>query len=162
MINKFELFYNTYTLYSRNTIIKLLKLHGFLRGRQRSMNSTQALGELLSWCRTRRSTFALSMMFGVTYTVCTLLLCFSWRILTYIFLANRYARIHMPTARKCLEYHNAISEKYPSLNEVYATAYGLTLYLERSCDTVIHNIVYNGWNSDHYIIICFRICRKDT
>lgn len=45
----------------------------------------------------------------------------------------------------------AVSAKHPSLENVYDTADGLKLYLERSGDLIIQNMFYDGWKSDCFI-----------
>lgn len=59
----------------------------------------------------------------------------------------------MSTAAECAKFQKAISEKYPSLCDVYNTADGLKLYLQQSGDTVIQSMFYNGRKLDSFITI---------
>ncbi|KAG9404967.1 hypothetical protein AC1031_004065 [Aphanomyces cochlioides] len=44
------------------------------------------------------------------------------------------------------------------LDNVWAVADGLKLYLEQSGDAVIQNMFYNGWTHDHYVSNVFVFC----
>lgn len=58
----------------------------------------------------------------------------------------------MPPQTEFTVHKKSISEKYPSLHEVYATADGLKLYFEKLGDFFVQNMFFNGWKSYHYII----------
>lgn len=93
----------------------------------------------------------LSLLFGVTGSVCSLFLRFGRRILLRVLSKDKRAKIQMPTDTEIQQFKSAFSTKYSMLEDVYAVADGLNLRLEQSGDCVIQNMFYNGWTHDHYV-----------
>ena len=87
----------------------------------------------------------LSMLLGITYSVCSIFLRFGGHILRRVVKSNPVASISMPTAQETPQYRDSISEKYSLLENVYAMADGLKLYLQESGNGVIQNMFYKRW-----------------
>lgn len=151
LLRLFKPLYDTYTPYSHDGHIRLVRLQGGRRGRPRSMDAVKCLGLILAWHRTRGSMYVLNIMFGVTESVCNLFIRFARRILAKVLSKDDNARVKMPTATEYDQYRRVIAEKYPSLGNTFGTADGLKLYLEQCGDSVIQNMFYNGWKCDHYV-----------
>lgn len=105
---------------------------------------------LLDWYWTGGSLFRLKMVFGVKYSVWSLFIRFSRRILVYKLASNEFAKnIAIPTKRECHGYKCEIADNDPYIH-VYPTADGLKQYLEQPGEDLIQNMFYNGWKSDHF------------
>eukprot|EP00171_Calliarthron_tuberculosum_P022248 IDg22248t1 len=96
------------------------------------MNAEQCLGLVLSWHRTRGSTFCLCMLFGITSSVCSLFIRFARRLLLKVFVQDHDARIAMPSLQEVQQFTSAFTDKYHSLQNVYSVCDGLKLNLEQS------------------------------
>ena len=58
----------------------------------------------------------------------------------------------MPTPDKVSEYTHMISNKYPSLTNVWGGGMdGLKVMVEAAGKDVVKNMLYNGWRCNHYI-----------
>ena len=64
----------------------------------------------------------LSMILGITSSVCSILLRFGRRILRRVLKSNPMESISMPTAQETQQYKDYISEKYSLLEDVHAMA----------------------------------------
>lgn len=151
LLPSFATLYEAYTPYSADGGIRLLPLSNVRRGRPRSMTAVQCLGLVLAWGRTRGSEMVLCMLFGVTASVCSLFIRLGRRLLLKILSRDQHAAVRMPTQDEIKAFQDAIAAKYSMLEDVYAVADGLKLYLEQAGDNVIQNMFYNGWTHDHYV-----------
>ena len=93
----------------------------------------------------------LSILFGVSGSVCSLFIRYGRRLLLHVLRNDQHARIRMPTNEEVTDFQSVICAKYSSLQNVYAVADGLKLYLEQAGDGVIQNMFYNGWKHDHFV-----------
>ena len=65
------------------------------------------------------------------------------------------AVVRLPPNDKIQAYKNAITRKYPALENCYAVCDGLKLMLQQAGDHLIQNHFYNGWTHDHYVANLF-------
>lgn len=151
ILEKFDPVYRAYSPYSRNGRIRLLPDRLVKRGRPRSMTSAHCLGLVLTWGRSRGSEFVISLLFGITGSVCSLFLRFGRRVLMKVLKNDPNAEVRMPSGPELEGLKLAISGKYSLLQNVFCVADGLKLHLEQSGDSVIQNMFYNGWTHDHYV-----------
>ena len=93
----------------------------------------------------------LSMLLGITSSVCSIFLRFGCCILRTVLNSNPIVSISMPTAQETPQYRDSISEKYSLLEDLYAMADGIKIYLQESSKEVRQNMFYNGWEHDHYV-----------
>lgn len=93
----------------------------------------------------------LCIMFGITASVCSLFLRFGRRLLVECLSHDARAAIRMPSDEDILLFQQSFAEKYSLLQDVFAVADGLKVYLEQAGDTVVQNMFYNGWKHDHYV-----------
>jgi len=68
------------------------------------------------------------------------------------------AKVKMPTLEEATAYVNVISEKYPSLTNVWGAMDGLKIDIEQSSDALTQNGFYNGWKCNHFISNLFLFC----
>lgn len=149
VLARFEPLYLNFTPYDKHGHIR--QLTEMKRGRPRSLDAAKCLGLALIWYRTRGSCFTLCMLFGITSSVCNLFLRFARRILFRTLAKDRTSVIKLPKIQEMRTYQQDIREKYIMLPAVYAVVDGLKLYIEKSGDSVIQNMFYNGWKHDHYV-----------
>lgn len=108
-------------------------------------------------------------LFGLSTVICVMLMwCYRWfecfdskcsrkdlrRLFTTylsvkVFSTDPLSRVKMPSFNEVKLYQEAISTKYPILENVYAVADGLKLHLEQSGDCVIQEMFYSDWTHDH-------------
>lgn len=93
----------------------------------------------------------LSLLFGVTGSVCSLFLRFGRRILLRVLSDDAKAEVRMLTNSEVVQFQSAFAAKYSMLSDASAVADGLKLNLEQSDDCVIQNMFYNDWKHDHYV-----------
>lgn len=148
ILTKFKKLYDDYSPYSASGLIRKLKRKA---RRPRSMTALQCLVIVLAWGRTRGSTMVLSMIFGVTSSVCSLFIRFGRRLLLRSLKKDANASIRMPNQQEISAFQNAFMSRYSTLKDVYAVADGLKLYLESSSECTMQNMFYNGWTHDHYV-----------
>eukprot|EP00171_Calliarthron_tuberculosum_P003036 IDg3036t1 len=149
LFNRFAPLYNAYSPYSSSGHIRRLP-NNSIGGRPRSMTALQCLALSLAWMRSRGAEHYLSLIFGVTGSVCSLFIRFGRRILVRVLANDTRAQICMPTDNEVDEFKMAFERKYEHLQNVYCVADGLKLLLEQSGDVTIQNRYYNGWQHDHY------------
>lgn len=150
LLSLFEPIYISYSPYSTNGCIRRVN-PTITGGRPRSMSATQCLALTLAWTRSKGSEGLLSIIFGVTGSVCSLFIRFGRRILIRRLRNDSRAAVKMPTTEQIREFQDAFRAKHPSLKDVYCVADGLKLRLEQCGDVVIQNRFYNGWTHDHYV-----------
>lgn len=131
-------------------------------GRKRLIEGKDCLALTLAWTRTRGSSFALQMIFGITGTSTSMYLRFGRRILIEILKKNDLARLRIPSPEKIREYCRAYALRHPDLGDVWCTMDGLKLRLQQSGNCNIQNSFYNGWTSDHYVSGVFCFCPDGT
>jgi len=61
------------------------------------------------------------------------------------------AAVTMPSDEEIKAFQDSITARYSTLENVYAVADRLKLYLQQSGDAVRQNMFYNGWTDDHYV-----------
>lgn len=93
----------------------------------------------------------LCLLFGVTGSVCSLILQFGRRLLLLQLSKDAMAAVRMPSDEEIKGFKHSFATKFSMLSDVYAVADGLKLYLQKSGDAVIQNMFYNGWTHDHYV-----------
>jgi hypothetical protein len=121
------------------------------RGRPRSITSIMCLGLVLAWTRTRGSYMVLQLIFGLTSTRLSIWLRFGRRVLIRILKDHPLARVELPSEEELRHFVSSISDKYPSLSNVWCAMDGLKLYLERAGNETSQNNFYNGWQHDHFV-----------
>lgn len=151
ILERYAPLYDSHSPYSADGCIRQLDGDTSLGGRPRSMTASMSLALALAWTRTRGSEYVLCMLFGVTHTVCSLFLRFSRRILLKVLAEDEYAAVRLPSRDEITTFQRVISDKYPSIPDVFAVADGLKLHLEQSNDPVLQNAFYNGWTHGHYV-----------
>ena len=151
ILGLFEPVYVKYTPYSNSGLIRAIREREVRIGRPRSFSAKNCLGLVFSWERTRGSEMILSLLFGISGSVCSLFIRFGRRILLKVLIQDSKAAVRMPTDEEIPILQSAIQTKYKNLKNVYAMADGLKLYLEQSSDCTIQNMFYNGWTHDHYV-----------
>lgn len=147
----FSEIYSSYSPYSDEGNIRIIKQTSTRQGKPRSLTSQQCLAITLTWYRTRGSVMVLCIIFGVSASVCSLFLRFGRRLLLEVLQSDVNAGVKMPTDEEIGMFQESFLAKYSSLGEIYAVADGLKLYLQQSGDVIIQNMFYNGWTHDHYI-----------
>jgi hypothetical protein len=156
---RFKPFYDTLTPFSNDgTIVELRKE----TGRPRQMSSSDGLGLVLTWTRTRGSTMVLQLIFGMTETSISTYLTFCTHILIHVLQGIDDARVRRPSVEKIREYQEAVSRRHPFLNDVWCTMDGIKLMLECAADEDVQNRFYNGWTCDHYIGAVLVFCPDGT
>ena len=84
--------------------------------------------------------------------ICPLsILRFGRRLLRRVLNSDLKASIKTPTAQEIRHYGEAIFAKYSILQDFYAKADGLKLYVQETGNGVIQNMFYNDWQHDHYV-----------
>ena len=91
------------------------------------------------------------MDFGLSMTNLTEYLRFGRRIVVEVLKNDKYAKIAIPSPEKVDEYKQAISAKYPILNDVWATMDGLKTPIQQAGSTKKQSYFYNGWKHGHFI-----------
>ena len=147
---KFEELYSEYTPYSSSGRIILKRVRGRFR-RPRSLDSRGCLALVLSYNRTRGSTYALSLLFGVTGTVLALFLKFGRRLLLKVLKSEPGAKVQMPSLDEIEQFKSIVIDRYPSLEDAWCVMDGVKLLLETSGSNRIQECFYNGWTHDHYV-----------
>lgn len=95
--------------------------------------------------------WTLCMPFRVTASVAFLLIRFGRILMLHSFSDDSNGMVRMTSEQEIERYKNAFESMYHTLEDVYAVADGLEIYLEQSGDCVIQNMFYNGWTHDHYV-----------
>lgn len=123
------------------------------RGRPRRITPVIALGLVLTWTRTRGSTWILQMVFGLGKTSLDMYLRFSRRLIVKILQPHPDATVRLPTESEIIELSDSVAEKYPALAEhkVWGALDGLKLHIQASGDQRTQNRFFNGWTHGHYI-----------
>ena len=93
----------------------------------------------------------LTLIFGVTSSVCETWLKFGIHILDVVLGKMAEARIAVPDATTMPQFVAAIRERHNLLDNFWAVVDGLKLYLSECGDSFIQNAYYNGWTADCYI-----------
>ncbi len=75
---------------------------------------------------------------------------------------DKYARITIPSPEKVDEYKQAISAKYPILDDVWVTMDGLKTPIQQVGTTKKQSYFYNGWKHGHFDISVFVFCPDGT
>lgn len=132
------------------------------RGRRRKVLAMDCLGLVLVWTRTQGSLFSLQMDFGLSMTNLTEYLRFGRRIVVEVLKNDKYAKIAIPSPEKVDEYKQAISAKYPILNDVWATMDGLKTPIQQAGSTKKQSYFYNGWKHGHFVVSVFVFCPDGT
>ena len=108
------------------------------------------------WYRTRGScSRGLAILFGQTSTPMYRWLKFGRMILFKYLINNDDTKLKLPSQEEIQVFKNAISEKYPVLQNVWAAFDGLKLKFQESVNFYIHNHFYNGWAHGHYVNFLF-------
>src|SRR5689334_25401818 len=95
--------------------------------------------------------WVLTMIFGVTSSVCETWLKFGIHVLDKVLTGMDQARIVLPDAVTMPQFTAAIQQRHNLLENFWAVVDGLKLYLSECGDYLIQNAYYNGWTSDCYI-----------
>lgn len=107
--------YHEYTPYSRDGCIRPIESQG-VGGRPRSLTASQCLGLVLTCYRTRGAEYVLSLMFGITGSVCSLFLRFGRRLLVKTLKRDALPRVGMPTQEELSQYSDSFADKYSIVN----------------------------------------------
>ena len=130
---------------------RLIGQHNIKKGGRRLITSTQGLALVLAWTRTQGSFAALQLIFGFTPGRLSLWLRFGCRMLLRVLSAEPLAIPTMPTDEEVDDFVHCITEKYPALTNCWGAMDGLKIRLQKSGNTQVQNLFYNGWTHDHYI-----------
>ena len=151
LLSKFTWYFENYTPFN-GRVTKRANM-----GRRRRINAIDCLGLVLVWTRTKGSVYSLQMTFGLSMTNLCEYLRFGRRIIVQVLKSDEYARVAIPSAEKIEEYKAAIAEKYPVLENVWATMDGLKLRIQQASTTEKQALYYNGWKHDHFVtaVLCF-------
>ena len=110
LLARFETVFTTHTSYSTLGKIRQLKCKETLLGRPRILNAQNYLGLFLEWGSTRGSEKVLSILFGVSGSVCPLFILFARRIFIRALSKNERAEIRMSTVEEMHQFQHAIAE----------------------------------------------------
>ena len=91
------------------------------------------------------------MAFGLTSTPMYKWLKFGRRVLLCAIQKHPLVRLAKITEDEIRTYQEAISRKYPILEDVWGACDGLKLPIQASGNWLIQNQYYNGWKAGHYI-----------
>jgi len=94
---------------------------------------------------------SLCFLYGIVPASCSVWLRYGKRVLLKALLHMDEAKVRMPTLEESTTYVNVISQKYPSLTNVWGAMDGLKIDIEQSSDALTQNGFYNGWKCDHFI-----------
>lgn len=110
LLERFKPIYDAYTSYFDDGNIRLL-LPSEKRGRPRSMTASQSLRTILTWYQTRGAEFFLSILFGITGSICSLCLWFCRMIIFKVLRSEQNAKVDMPCEEDVGLYQQALQEK---------------------------------------------------
>lgn len=77
-------------------------------GPKRTLSARDCLGLSLVWYRTSGTMITICMLFFITFSVCSLFIRFSRRILVNVLSKNALSMVRMPTANEVSEYQKVI------------------------------------------------------
>ena len=132
------------------------------RGRKRTITAVDCLGLVLTWTRTRGSTMSLQMCFGLSMTNMAMYLRFGRRIVTDVLSNDYFAKITIPSNDQIQKYKDAVAEKYPLLDSVWASMDGIKTPIQQSGSTKVQGYFYNGWKHNHFVTSVFCFCPDGT
>ena len=107
-------------------------------------------GLVLTWHRTKGTDYVLSLLFGITGSVCSLFLRFGRDLLVKALEKGRIGMCSHASTRRNIATYRFFRRQVHDAKNVYCVADGLKLYLEQSGDSTTQNMFYNGWTHDHY------------
>ena len=105
--------YKAFTSLFANVYIRKLRQREAIFGRPRTLSSHQCLGLVLGWGRTRGSAMVLSILFGVSGSICSFIIRFAGIILLRVLSKDENVKVRMPRDDEMPELLAAISSKYP-------------------------------------------------
>ena len=121
--------YEQYSPYTENGYLRRTG-QGHAGGRRRSMDSTICLALYLMWHRSRGSITFLSLIFGVTNSVCSLFIRFARRIIISLLSKDARAMVKMPNNDEIMRFKAVFKARHQSLSDVYCVVDGLKLKLQ--------------------------------
>jgi hypothetical protein len=130
-------------------------LLGSRKGRKHRVTALDCLGLVLTWTRTRGSTFSLQMHFGLTMSNLLVYLCVGRRIIVEVLHNDKGAKIAIPSEEKIQQYTQAINALYPFLDDVWASMDGLKTLIKKSGSTKQQAYFYKGWKHYHFVTSVF-------
>ena len=154
LLQKFKPYYDFYTIDEDTGMIRPKKLRedGKPYGRQRDMCAVGGLGLVLMWYRTKGSCArGLALLFGQTSTPLYRWIQFGRMILLKAIIQDPDAKVSMPSLEDVTVFKNAISDKYPVLDNVWGAVDGLKLHVQASERFYVQNQLYNGWTHGHFL-----------
>lgn len=111
MITLFTEPYERYSPYIDDGSVQVLPTNETRRGRPRSMNSSQCLGFMLTWIRTRGWEMGFCMLFGIPFSLCSFFSRFGRRLFLRILSSDVNAAVRMPNFEEISKYMSALKKK---------------------------------------------------
>ena len=130
-------------------------LLGSRKGRKRRVTALDCLGLVLTWTRTRGSTFSLQMHFGLTMSNLSVYLRFGRRIIVEVLQNDEYAKIAIPSEEKIRQYTQAINELYPCLDDILVSMDGLKTSIQKAGSTSSMHISTTDGNITTLLLLYF-------
>ena len=140
LLASFTAIYYQYTPYSSDGHIRRL-VTGSNGGRPRSLSDSHCLALTLAWMRSKGSESFLSLIFGVTGSVCAIFIRFGRRILIRTLKRDPRSAIRMPSIDEIRRFQEAFAYRHSALTDVYCVADGLKLFYSSKVETQSYKIV---------------------
>ena len=103
------------------------------RGKPRDVEAICVLALVLVWYRTKGScSRSLAMLFGLTSTHMYSWMKFGQKVLLHVLSSDDDAKVMLPSLEQVRCYQEVIGQKYPLCNDVWATADGVKLLIQKA------------------------------